>query len=431
MLTDGPLAGGSWNAKQLSFLLIYNAELPFLYSLRIRSPKKKVQCEKGVSDTGKDADAETVRCRGSWELDGARGLEDSYHGTLKLRLVWQADIPPPTLAHSDTATADTGPVATPFAALPLPGDDGNRACEVRPVTALSVPCSMCSQEQANLSFFDMVVPHFGTAELVSFSCAACGYKYNKVGTAVGQQPGLLGKTIRLRVCSPADLKREVVISDVATVTLAAAELEVQAVGRYTTVEGLIMGLADGLARAALVSGSNVSETSSTEGPSAACDSATNDSGLRGIVKSVESRIKELIDGCVASPFTVQISDPLALSFIAELPQGQADALNSATASGKLEVEEWPRTPEDDLELGLVDATAAGKLWSTADHEATGSAASGQGIVKIGDESGLTSELDTCGIAQSAFHPRRPTSYGYRCLTILNYCAAVIPGPIPG
>ncbi len=426
MLTDGPLAGGSWNAKQLSFLLIYNAELPFLYSLRIRSPKKAAESGEGADGTGKDG-AETVRCKGSWKLDGARGLEDSYHGTLKLQLVWEADIPPPTLPHDDTAAADQGLVVAPLAALPLPGDDGNRACEVRPVTALSVPCSMCSEEQGNLSFFDMIVPHFGTAELVSFSCAACGYKYNKVGTAIGQRPGPMGKTIRLRVCSHADLKREVVISDVATVTLAAAELEVQAVGRYTTVEGLITGLADGLARAALVRGSNMSEaTSSTEGPSEAGDSAKIDSGLRGVVNSVEARIKDLIDGCVASPFEVQISDPLALSFIAELPQ-----TNSAAASaGRLEVEEWPRTPEDDLELGLVDATAAGKLWSAADDEAAGSASSGRGIVKIGDESGLTSELDTCAIDQSAVHPHPPTSCGCRCLTICNHCAAVGPGPTP-
>ena len=38
---------------------------------------------------------------------------------------------------------------------------------------------------------------------------------------------------------------------------------------------------------------------------------------------MEARIKELIDGCAAVPFTVEISDPLALSFIAELPHGPA------------------------------------------------------------------------------------------------------------
>ena len=386
MLTDGPLAGGSWNSKQLSFLLIYNAELPFLYSLRIRSPKSNAQCR------------QAVRCKGSWQLDGARGLEDSNHGTLKLQLHWQADIPAPVPSHDTNATTTTGGVVAPQLSLPLPGDDGNRACEVRPVTTLSVPCSMCSEDQANLSFFDMKVPHFGTAELVSFSCDVCGYKYNKVGTAVGQRPGAMGKTIRLQVACDADLKREVVVSDVATVRLAAVELEVPAIGRYTTVEGLISGLASGLSRAALVDGSNASTPVSAQGQSEA------DSGLRGVVDSIETRIKDMMNSCVASPFTVEISDPLALSFIAELPLHDADpGQDVATHStpirdtdDRLEVQTWSRSEEDDLELGLVDATRAGELWAAATTEcdtSNPSAGAGQADIKIGS-TGLAGDLDT-------------------------------------
>ena len=112
------------------------------------------------------------------------------------------------------ATPSGGVVAAPPLSLPLAGTDGNRACEVRPVSALQVraklllisvhplppllyhlptvvrprhhrhccckaprhhrptqvPCAMCGEE-GSLSFFDMAVPHFGSAELVSFSCA--------------------------------------------------------------------------------------------------------------------------------------------------------------------------------------------------------------------------------------------------------------------
>lgn len=422
MLTDGPLAGGSWNGSQLSFLLVYNAEVPFLYSLRIRRAKKTAQNAQRPS-VDAVAGSEPVRCKGSWQRDGPRGLEDSCHGTLKLQLIWQADIPPPARpSPSDSTAADAWANVTSFATLPLPGDDGNRACEVRPVTALSVPCSMCSEEQANLSFFDMVVPHFGTAELVSFSCAACGYKYNKVGTAVGQRAGPTGKTIRLRVSSDADLKREVVISDVATVRLAAVELEVQAVGRYTTVEGLITGLAAGLAQAALVRASDAI----TAGPSAPEDTVACNGGLRGAVSSLENRIQDLIDGCAASPFTVEISDPLALSFIADLPIDQpgaganadigpdsapADLPQSGEAKdrpsasgGSLEIENWPRSPEDDLELGLIDATEAGEMWAAAAEGETTAAlpALRQENIKCGEEN-LTSELDTYVWSRSVFH----------------------------
>jgi C4-type Zn-finger protein len=393
MLTDGPLAGGSWDPKQLSFLLIYNAELPFLYSLRIRSPKKAKKA--ADNEDGRDGEASAgadaaVRCKGSWVLDGPRGVDDSYHGTIKLTLTWEADIAPPP-----TEAAATAPAA-PLLALPLPGSDGNRACEVRPVTALAVPCSMCGEEDANLSFFDMVVPHFGTAELVSFTCAACGYKYNKVGTAVGQKAGPKGKVLRLNVSSGADLRREVVVSDVATVRLPAVEVEVQAVGRYTTVEGLVTGLASGLARAALVSGGDDAEASATGG-----------AGVGSVVGSLEARINALLEGCETCPFSVEISDPLALSFIAELPaaatsveedgDGAAGAAGGGgggggSGGGPLEVEEWERSAEEDLELGLVDAAAAGEqLWRDADAAADGVPVLGS--TRVGD-GGLTGNVDT-------------------------------------
>ena len=152
MLTDGPLAGGSWDPKQLSFLLIYNAELPFLYSLRVRKPKEmpqgderatekqggagtEAQPETDRNEERQDSGPEPVRCKGSWALDGPRGLEDSYHGTLKLRLSWEAEIPPPAATPSDSSAAGKTATVAPLASLPLPGDEGNRACEVR--TALS------------------------------------------------------------------------------------------------------------------------------------------------------------------------------------------------------------------------------------------------------------------------------------------------------
>lgn len=83
MLTEGAVAGGSWvgcgapaghsaaggashgASGQLSFLLVYNAEMPFLYSLRVR------RAQQGPDE---------VRCKGTWTLDGARGVADGYHG---------------------------------------------------------------------------------------------------------------------------------------------------------------------------------------------------------------------------------------------------------------------------------------------------------------------------------------------------------------
>jgi hypothetical protein len=39
MLTDGPLAGGNWDERALSFLLLYNGSVPFLYTCQWRRAK--------------------------------------------------------------------------------------------------------------------------------------------------------------------------------------------------------------------------------------------------------------------------------------------------------------------------------------------------------------------------------------------------------
>jgi C4-type Zn-finger protein len=240
----------------------------------------------------------------------------------------------------------------PSLALPLPGTDGNRACEVRPVSGLAVPCAMCSQPDGMLSFFDMIVPHYGKAELVSFSCGDCGYKYNKVRTGIGCAVGRLGRTLVLHARSAADLRRELVTSDVATVRLEDLDLEVQATGRYTTVEGLVTSLGTGLARAAIA----------TCAASRAADEGVGVGGL-------QSRIESLIERCQGpgvEGFTLSIADPVAMSFIADPPDNQqVGAAQIIQQAGVVEQREWQRSAEQELEFGCVDATTAGKLWEAS------------------------------------------------------------------
>ena len=229
--------------------------------------------------------------------DERQALRDANHGTVTMTLRRDrdrdAEVEPP---------AGEAKPKEPKLALPLPGTDGNRACEVRPMTALQVPCAMCGEVDGTLSFFDMVVPHFGGAELLSFSCSDCGYKYNKVTTAVGQPVGPKGRTLKLRALCGADLRREIVTSDVATVRLEELDVEVQSTGRYSTVEGLVTSLGSGLSRAVLAS--------DTVG-------GDDEDGLGGLL----TRISELIAACERGEgaLTLSIIDPLAMSFISEPP----------------------------------------------------------------------------------------------------------------
>ena len=151
LLTDGPVASGNWSGEglgeagsgsgsdsgsgsgsgSLSFLLIYNAEMPFLYTLRFKALP--------AATAGSEA-ALSLRAKGAYQLDGRRGLDASLHGKVRLSLTLETPI------------AAAAPSANPTLALPLPGSGGNRACEVRPVSGLTVPCSMCGDEEATLSF---------------------------------------------------------------------------------------------------------------------------------------------------------------------------------------------------------------------------------------------------------------------------------------
>ena len=319
MLTDGPIASGSWDSEDLSFLLVYNGSVPFHYNVRLRT--KKASDREGAAAAANTARPPLkLKGKGQWAQDG----NPSNRGTIKITMEWQ-----------EAVDVSTG-AAIPTLAMPLPGTDGNRACEVRPVSALDVPCAMCSEAGGKLSFFDMRVPHFGAAELLSFSCSDCGYKYNKVRTAIGMPLGPKGQTLTLHARTGADLRREVVTSDAATVRLEELDIEVQATGRYTTVEGLVSSIASGLSRAAIAS-----------------DGSNED----GLVGSLDRRIQALLDSCELSSselghgrrgdgetdvgargFTLVISDPLAMSFISEPPPPlQSSSADHAAEAGIVQV----------------------------------------------------------------------------------------------
>ena len=68
-------------------------------------------------------------------------------------------------------TALFGPEAA--SERPTAGAVGNSACGIDHCASVAVPCSVCGVddgESSRLAFFDLTIPHFGNAELVSFSC---------------------------------------------------------------------------------------------------------------------------------------------------------------------------------------------------------------------------------------------------------------------
>jgi len=186
----------------------------------------------------------------------------------------------------------------------------------------------------------LTVPNFGAAELVNFSCGECGYKRNDLRTT--QAPKDLGATLTVQVDGPA-LDATCVLSDSAVLFVDALELEMRVgAGKLSTLEGVLRSCATTLVRAGF----------------ARC---ADDGGGGDVVQQFEQRVNSLIDDCRGKrrAFEVRIEDALGLSWVGE--------------TARVSKVEWPRTDDQNAELGLVDASAP-MLEAAAEADAATAAA---------------------------------------------------------
>jgi C4-type Zn-finger protein len=210
---------------------------------------------------------------------------------------------------------------------------------------------MCGlSDSGQLTFYEMRIPHFGKSELMAFTCSACGYKYNRVTTQnFRNMEDNKGRIHRLNCTCPSDLNREVVLGEHSTLKIPSLEVEAQvSEGRYTTVEGLLRSTANHLARAGIV----YSEL--PPGISA--------------VDRLKQEVDEMILGVSAATpkgFTIEIYDPLSVSYISHAPTKggpsdrgilSEDAADDHENDGRLVVDIFERTPEQNEELGLSSSS---------------------------------------------------------------------------
>jgi C4-type Zn-finger protein len=224
---------------------------------------------------------------------------------------------------------------------------------------VEVPCSMCGlRDSGQLTFYEMRIPHFGKSELMAFSCSACGYKYNRVTTQnVRTAEDNKGRTHRLHCACPADLNREVVLGEHSTLKIPSLEVEAQvSEGRYTTVEGLLRSTANHLARAGM-----------------AFDDDDSSAPETSAMDRLKQDVDDLIGGVSAATpkgFTIEIYDPLSVSYISSVPTKggpsdrgilSEDSIDDHHESdGRLVVDIFERTPEQNEELGLVPSSSSSR-----------------------------------------------------------------------
>ncbi|MCJ1461843.1 hypothetical protein MMC07_000442 [Pseudocyphellaria aurata] len=159
------------------------------------------------------------------------------------------------------------------------------------------------------------------------ACDACGYKSSEVKGAGAISPK--GRRITVQVQQQADLNRDVIKADSATVSVPEIDLEVTSGamgGLITTVEGLMVAIKDALQ----------SLHSFQLGDSAA-----------PVQRSKWTAFLDSLEACrqLDTPWTLILSDPLANSFVA--PCG--DDLESDT---RLTIEDYARSAEEDEDFAI-------------------------------------------------------------------------------
>lgn len=186
----------------------------------------------------------------------------------------------------------------------------------------------------------MNIPHFKEIIIMSMTCEYCGYKSNEVKGG-GEIPSH-GTKIKLRAETTHDMSRGVVKSDTACVAIPEIDFELKesGLGMYTTVEGLLMKIHDGLKEASPF--------------------ASTDEDLSAKHDKFDKFLSELKLMAVGSrlPFTLIITDPLSNSFVGPITGDEQPFVQQTDGSllddDRITIEEYQRSREEDDRFGLSE-----------------------------------------------------------------------------
>jgi C4-type Zn-finger protein len=301
-------------------------------------------------------------------------------------------------------------------ATPVAAENSLSVAQLERNCTASQRCLCCGAE-GEMTFHQCVMPRFRNAEIIAFSCASCGYSYSKVKSSTNAPIKAFGSRTVIYVDSDAILKRDVVLSDTATLAIPALGFEVQAGnGKYTTVEGLLASLGRELRAIKFAA----DETEEADKPAAAAG-AQGQGGGQG-AQGAPERLAQLVQDVAQRPFTIAIDDPLSESWVdgqagdeeeAVVPDadGAAAAAGGGAATapapppaapavaasrggraivavvGGAHVTRYPRTAEQDADLGLTpgadpSSAGAGSGAAAEDNEKAEGKGKGKGKAEV-------------------------------------------------
>lgn len=216
------------------------------------------------------------------------------------------------------------------------------------VTQIPCHCPACKMP-GDMNMKETAIPYFKDTIIMAFKCDHCGYKSNeiKTGGAVSEK----GLKITLHVESEDDLKRDVLKSDSASLSIPELHLELAPGtlgGFFSSVEGTVMQIRDQLR--------DLPQAAFNTGDSA-------DDSTKTMVEFV-AELTELLE--MKKKFTFILDDPLANIYI-QNPRAHMPPPDNEDP--RLEREEYIRSFDQDEELGLHDIEVDNNPATDDDEEA--------------------------------------------------------------
>nr|XP_016938791.1 zinc finger protein ZPR1 [Drosophila suzukii] len=176
------------------------------------------------------------------------------------------------------------------------------------------------------------IPHFKEVVIMATVCGSCGHKTNEVKSGGGVEPQ--GIRFRVQIAGKEDLTRDVLKSETCSLSIPELDLEVgphALCGRFTTVEGLLVAMRDQL--------------DGTLFRDSADEAAKNQ--MQRFLETFDDvmNLKEVI--------TLVLEDPAGNTYVQSLSDDDAEP------DGRLVVERYDRSFEDNEDLGLNDMKTEG------------------------------------------------------------------------
>lgn len=201
--------------------------------------------------------------------------------------------------HEEGAAASAAAAAAAGGADSDSDDEEERSAKAAAAGVHVVEGSLCMScgETGTTRLMPTRIPFFREIIICAFSCPECGFRSSEVMTSQTQERGCI---FSLKVSSEAELQRQLLKSDKATVRVPSLDLEIPSTtmsGIFTTVEGVLTNVADDLAKDQVVRRAMDPESA-------------------GRIDAFIARVRQCLDADPAVlPFVLELDDPSGNSFL--------------------------------------------------------------------------------------------------------------------